>query len=1381
MHHAAIAHRLLLVVATSALLAIAACSDDSGGSGATPGGDVQAPDVAPDTRGDVSGTPDTAEPDASPDDADGGEAGGDAEVDGEPAAAGLGVESVVPERGLARGGEQVEILGQGFGDGLQVFFGESLAQDAWALNEDRIVAVTPPRTPGVVDVRVVEPGSGAEAVLDDGFRFYNPVAVDAVDPPDGHVLGGDPVTVTGSGFVAGSHVLIGGRAALEVEILDDGTLLAVTPDAPAAGPADVHVSNTVGVGRLDDGFTYFDSPRVDAVVPPAGPMEGGTPVDVKGRGFAEPMVVTVAGAPLEDVEVLDGGRLTGLVPAADVPGPADVNVATEYGTATARDAYTYLEDTAPGEEVDVLAVTPASGPALGGDAVTVVAKGLTVRQDTTVTFGDAAAVVKGVDSAAHTALVQVPAAEPGTVDVTLTNANGADTLAGGYTYEPYVRVWEVLPNYGPVEGGTPVTVSGEGFEPGLQLRIGALPAADLQVVDEGTVTATTPPGSPGLANVTVLQGGLKDTLVGGFSYQAEMDLWVVEPPHGSQAGGTFVTLAGSGFPSDADVRVGGTPATHVIVESPTRITARTPPGDVGTVDVSVESPTRGTVTLPRSFTYFDPESQFGGTWGEGVDGAVNVTVLSGQDGSPIPDAFVMLWTDPATPYQGYTNLEGQITFSGPDVGGEQMVSASKEGFASSSVVEYDASNITLYLSPSASGSGPPPTPPPAPTFHGQVVNATKYVPVPWGKCGQKTDAPGTLCQPCTEDADCEGLACSDLPDQGSYCTSHCGTDDDCPDGFMCHPVNGQPEHQCIPATGRVTAFCDFTKPTIFSQDAIPQPGQEVLPDFSFEMTVPIGESAVFCWGGIYNEDTDEFTPYVLGLKRHVFAQPGQQLEGDVVLSHPLNGTMDIRLDDPPNNPNGPDFNTALVHLDLGSDGTLEFLHHPVDVEDTLKMKWIPKTLSGNLYDASYTILAGAFSFGADNLPYSVTFHQGIRELRDDVFWEWGTAGWEPDSTGISQNVNDLFALDAETIFGVGTDGLLIRSVGQAWAAQDNPLKDHFEGVHAVSAGDALAVGQNGAVVHWDGLAWTPEETPTTSHLRDVWMADADEAFAVGSYVVLHREDGAWTQMSGNTNKNLRDVWGFAADDVWAVGNYGNVIHWDGASWSTVQTGTTQNFRGVWGPSPDDVFVVGEAGTVLRWDGEALSPMEVDTTETLNAVWGTGPDDVYAVGDRGMLFRWDGAQWMDESPPGETNDFLAVAGGEGRVVVTGTHELLLGPLLEVPEDIQPAAGGTMGEEYEISWTVKPGVDPHFSYVQVAVPGMTGPVPEWTIVNDWDVTSVLLPDFPNIEGTPGIAPGAKILTIIRVYEEGFDIDNYSNQDLNTLRWQSWAQDQHTFTKE
>lgn len=1300
----------------------------------------------------------------------------------------LTITSISPDTGTASGQDQVEIIGSGFNNDTVVMFDESLADDIFVLDENRLVAITPPRLPGLVDVIVMDPNSGASAQLDDGFLFYNPTTIISVDPPTGHVLGGEPITILGTGFTFGTKVLLGGRAAISVEVIDDNTILAVSPDAANPGTIDVHVSNELGVGTLKDGYTYFESPRVDSVTPAVGLVDGGQEVTIVGGGFVEPLLVNFGSQPLEALEIQDAETVTGFVPAASAPGSVDVVVSTSYGTEIAEDGYTYLDSTEPGDVVSILAVTPPSGPTQGGNLITVIAKGLTESADTTVEIGGVEATLKGVDAASHVILVEVPEGEEGAVDVTVTNSNGSDTRFGGYTYLPFVKIYEVLPNFGPIDGGTAITISGAGFEAGAQVRVGALPAASVEVVDGSTITAVTPPGSPGLANVTVLQGTVDDTLVGGFAYQSEMALWVVDPPQGSQAGGTFIELQGSGFTNDSTVLVGGNSATHVKVVSPTKITCRTPPGYVGTVDVTVTSGTKGVITLPLSFTYYDPESMFGGTWGNEVDGVVNVTVLSTGDGSPIPDAFVMLWTDPSTPYQGYTNQQGQITFSGPDLEGDQMVSASKPGFASTSVVEYNATNVTLYMSPTAQGSGSPPPGVPPPLFKGQVLNAGKYVPVPWGQCSTKTAAPGTLCDPCVEDMDCGSLSmgCNELPNQGKHCTTHCVNNDDCPAGFMCYPLNGVPEPQCVPSAGEVTAYCNFTKLSIFSGEGdgyrnyMPIPGKMVEEDFSFEFYVPIGEFAVYCWGGI-QDDLGTFTPYTVGFARHVFALPGEEVEREIILNHPLNTPMEIRLDDPPNNPTGPNFNYAFLHMDLGSDGTMEFLDHPYNFgEEELTFPGVPATLSGDIYDATYTLLAGAFSFTDDNTPISMHLAQKITKVQDDTFYAYGETGWKSKSTGITNNINDLAATSAGTFVGVGTDGLIVRNVGESWASQESGTTNHLRGVDEASTGEAIAVGVDGVATHYDGLTWEVKPTGTTNDLEDVWMASGTEAYAVGWYTVMHWDGASWKKMTGNTSKNLRGVYGFAPDDVWAVGNYGQVIHYDGSTWTSVVSGLNFNLRAVWGSAPDDVFIVGEAGTILHWNGEELTKMDVDSTETFESIWGAAGDDVVVVGSKGTIFRYDGAQWVDESPPGYDATFLAVAGADGAVTATGTHELLLGPFLEVPENITPGEGGTMGDDYTISWTVQDGVDPHFSYVIVEVPGMMGPVPEWTMVNDFNVTEIELPDFPNIDGTPGFAPGFKYLTVIRVYKEGFDIDNYSNQDFNNLRWNSWALDRSTFNK-
>jgi hypothetical protein len=61
----------------------------------------------------------------------------------------------------------------------------------------------------------------------------------------------------------------------------------------------------------------------------------------------------------------------------------------------------------------------------------------------------------------------------------------------------------VTPNSGPSGGGTTVTITGTGFTCVTGVKFGTTPAATFTVVNSTTITATSPPGTPGTVDVTV--------------------------------------------------------------------------------------------------------------------------------------------------------------------------------------------------------------------------------------------------------------------------------------------------------------------------------------------------------------------------------------------------------------------------------------------------------------------------------------------------------------------------------------------------------------------------------------------------------------------------------------------------------------------------------------------------------------------------------------------------------------------------------------------------------------------------------------------------------------------------------------------------------------
>jgi hypothetical protein len=78
------------------------------------------------------------------------------------------------------------------------------------------------------------------------------------------------------------------------------------------------------------------------------------------------------------------------------------------------------------------------------------------------------------------------------------------------------------------------------------------------------------------------------------------------PNFGSTAGGTTVSIEGTGLGRTSEVEFGGLSATNLVVSSSTTVTATAPAEAPGTVDVSVITPTgTNAVTNADLFTYVD--------------------------------------------------------------------------------------------------------------------------------------------------------------------------------------------------------------------------------------------------------------------------------------------------------------------------------------------------------------------------------------------------------------------------------------------------------------------------------------------------------------------------------------------------------------------------------------------------------------------------------------------------------------------------------------------------------------------------------------------------------------------------------------------------------
>ncbi len=513
------------------------------------------------------------------------------------------VTSVAPTSGPVAGGTPITITGTNFAAGAAVTLGGAAATGVTVVTSTTITATTPAHAAGAVTVTVTnaDTQSGSRP---NGFTYIGPApTVASVAPPSGSTAGGTAITVTGTNFVAGATVTIGGTAATSVTVLTSTTITATTP-AHASGAVTVVVTNPdAQSGSLPSGFTYVaPAPTVTSVAPTSGPIAGGTAITITGTGFTAGATVTLGGTSATTVTVVTGTTLTATTPAHAAGSVTVVVTNADAQSGSLPAGFTYL---APAPTVT--SVAPASGPVAGGTPITITGTGFAAGA--TITLGGAAATgVTVVTSTTITATTPAHAAGVVTVAVTNTDAQSG-SLPTAFTYQgPAPTVTGIAPATGPTTGGTSVTITGTNFAAGAAVTVGGGAATGVTVVTGTTITATTPAHAVGAATVVVVNADAQSgSLPNGFTYVAAAPtVTSVAPSSGPIAGGTAITITGTGFTAGATVTLGGTAATGVTVLTSTSITATTPAHAAGAVSVVVTNPDAQSGSRPNGFTYLAP-------------------------------------------------------------------------------------------------------------------------------------------------------------------------------------------------------------------------------------------------------------------------------------------------------------------------------------------------------------------------------------------------------------------------------------------------------------------------------------------------------------------------------------------------------------------------------------------------------------------------------------------------------------------------------------------------------------------------------------------------------------------------------------------------------
>jgi IPT/TIG domain len=639
------------------------------------------------------------------------------------------VSGLSPANGPLAGDTLVTITGTGFTDVTGVDFG-NITATIGTVAATTITAYSPMAAQaGSVDVTVTTP-SGTSATSPADLFTYAMVAptVSSFSPAFGPAVGGTLVTITGTGFTGATAVEFGTTPGTNLIVASGGTSLTV--DSPeGTGSVEVTVTTPLGtsVGSPSSTFTY--APSISTISPTAGPTAGGTLVTITGTGFAAVAAVDFgANNPAMSVHVVSDTMITAVSPAGT--GVVNVTVTTADGTSATSlaDQFTY--------EPAIFTLSPNDGPTKGNTLVAITGIGFTGA--TKVDFGAS----QGTDLTVinDTTLTVNSPPDTGAVAVTVTTPGGASSTlsADVFTYLAAPTVAGISPAAGPLGGGTSVTITGSGFTSATAVDFGSNRATELTVISPTTVTVESPPSTgagPADVEVTTVGGTSAATPADQFAYLAPPTLIDLNVVAGPAAGGTSVTITGSGFTAATTVDFGTTPGTNLTVVSDSEITVESPAG-AGAVDVTVTTPGGTSVTSEADvFTYaptilaISPAAgkPAGGTFvtitGTGFTG--RATVMFGTDPGTVPivvssttmtvispagtgtvDVIVTIPTPTETSatspadqytYEGAPTVSGVSPTAGP-LGGYTLVTITGSGFTDATAVDFGttpATNLTV--------------------------------------------------------------------------------------------------------------------------------------------------------------------------------------------------------------------------------------------------------------------------------------------------------------------------------------------------------------------------------------------------------------------------------------------------------------------------------------------------------------------------------------------------------------------------------------------------------------------------------------------------------------------------------------------------------------
>jgi IPT/TIG domain len=164
------------------------------------------------------------------------------------------ISAVTPAGGLVSGGQTETVTGSGFTPGMTATIGGTTVTPS-GVSATSFTFTAPAEVAGVVQVQVTTLIGTSALSPADAYTYLTLPVISAVTPSAGPVSGGQVVTVTGSGFVAGMTATIGGTTVTPSGIT--ASSFGFTTLAETAGYDQVQVTDLAGASVLTPAAGYI--------------------------------------------------------------------------------------------------------------------------------------------------------------------------------------------------------------------------------------------------------------------------------------------------------------------------------------------------------------------------------------------------------------------------------------------------------------------------------------------------------------------------------------------------------------------------------------------------------------------------------------------------------------------------------------------------------------------------------------------------------------------------------------------------------------------------------------------------------------------------------------------------------------------------------------------------------------------------------------------------------------------------------------------------------------------------------------------------------------------------------------------------------------------